>query len=212
MKLKFITCSFFFFMGVSTTALGQKELHQAIETGDKVKYSKLIKDKNTDLNAQDEDGMTPLMSAALAGQVDLIKDLLKRKVQLEKKNKVGDTALAIAVSNEQYKSAKELIKAGAQVDIIVAGEEKDTLLIRAASLNTEITKLILNKDKELLNKTNNSGTTALMQSIRFGQNDIVKLLVSKGANVKIKNNLGQTALDIAKQSNNDLAVQILSKK
>jgi ankyrin repeat protein len=209
---KYIPCLFFLFLGFNATAKIQKDIHKAIETGDKERFLKIIKDKNIDLNVQDEDGMTPLMSAALAGEVHFLKDLLKRNVQLEKKNKLGDTALAVAVSNEQFRIAKELILAGAQVDILVAGDEKDTLLIRAASLDKEITKLILKKNKKVLNKTNDSGTTALMQSVRFGFNDILKILISEGADVSLRNKAGLTALDIAKQSDNSLAVQILSKK
>lgn len=189
-----------------------KALNRAAETGDKVQFKKLLKEKGLNLNLKDEEGMTPLMSAALGGQVDLVKQLLQKKVDLEVTNSAGDTALAVAVTNDQIETAKVLINAGANVDLVVAGDEEDTLLTRAVTSDLHLVKLILKKNKKLINKTNKLGETALMQSIRFGNNDSVKLLLSSGADANIKNKAGLTALDVAKQSNNQSAVQILTKK
>ncbi|WP_413943450.1 ankyrin repeat domain-containing protein [Bdellovibrio sp. HCB-162] len=189
-----------------------KEIQKAAQEGDTSKFMKLAKDKSLDLNAQDEEGMTPLMSAALGGNEKIVQFLLAKKVNLETKNKVGDTALAVALTNDQFDIAKQLIKAGAKVDITVAGDNSDTLLIRSASGNLGTTKLILEKNGNLINKTNKLGETALMKSIEFRYNDITKLLLANGANTKLKNKDGKTALDIAKESNNEEAIKLLSKK
>ncbi|WP_415064166.1 ankyrin repeat domain-containing protein [Bdellovibrio sp.] len=199
-------------MEKTTSAAKVKAVLEAAETGDAEKFNTLLKDKTIDLNAQDETGMTPLMSAALGGNVDMVKKLLAKKVKLELKNQVGDTALAVALTNDQLDSAKVLINAGANVDLIVAGDNEDTLLMRAASNNADITALILKKNKGLINKTNKLGETALMQSIRFGNNDSVKMLLKAGADVKAKNKEGLSALDIAKKSSNEEAVKLLSAK
>ncbi|MBV2169103.1 MAG: ankyrin repeat domain-containing protein [Bdellovibrio sp.] len=199
-------------MEKTTSAAKVKAVLEAAETGDAEKFNALLKDKTIDLNAQDETGMTPLMSAALGGNVDMVKKLLAKKVKLELKNQVGDTALAVALTNDQLDSAKVLINAGANVDLIVAGENKDTLLMRAASNNADITALILKKNKGLINKTNKLGETALMQSVRFGNNDSVKMLLKAGADVKAKNKEGLSALDIAKKSSNEEAIKLLSAK
>lgn len=189
-----------------------KAVVTAAQTGDSSQFNKLIKDKSIDLNAQDEEGMTPLMSAALGGHVGIVKQLLSKKVKLETKNPQGDTALAVALSNDKFEVAKLLINSGANVDITVAGDEGDSLLMRAASNDLKTTELILKKKKSLVNKTNKLGETALIQSTRFGQLDIVKLLLKNGADTKLKDKEGQTALDIAKKSQNQEAVQLLSAK
>lgn len=188
-----------------------KAINVAAETGDNAKLQQLLKDKTLDLNAQDEAGMTPLMSAALGGNVNIVKQLLNRKVKLEIKNVAGDTALAVAVTNDQFETAHALINAGANVDLIVAGDEGDTLFIRAANSSPKTAELILKKNKSLLNKANKLGETALMQSVRFGNNDSVKMLLAKGADTKAKNKAGLSALEIAKQSHNDEAARLLSK-
>jgi ankyrin repeat protein len=188
-----------------------KVLNVAAETGDKMKLKKLLKEKNLEINGQDEAGMTPLMSAALGGQVDVIKQLLAHKAKLEVKNTAGDTALAVAVTNDQFDAARVLIHAGANVDLIVAGDEGDTLFIRAANNDLKTAELILKKNKAVLNKTNKLGENALMKSVRFGNNDSVKMLLAAGADKKAKNQAGLSALEIAKQSHNDEAARLLSK-
>lgn len=202
----------FLLAGVSGKAQGIKELNSAIQIGDAKKVDKILKDKKVNLNDSDEEGMTPLMNAVQGGNIPLIKTILKKKVDLETKNKLGDTALAMAVGEDQSDAAKILINAGANVDVTVSTEKKDTLLIAAAKSHLETTKLILSKNNTLLNKTNTAGDTALMASVRYGYNDIAQLLISKGADTKLKNKAGKTALDIAKESNNDEAIKLLSKK
>lgn len=187
-----------------------QELNQAVHLGDIAKVNTLL--KSVDANSQDEDGNTPLMVAAQDGNVEVIKLLLKKKSSLETKNKIGDTALSLAVGGDQPEAAKILIKAGANVDVLVGGESNDTLLIAAAKSSADITNLILKKNKKVLNKQNKDGETALMESIRYGYNDAAKILLNNGANTKIKNNAGLKALDIAKETHNDEAVKLLSAK
>jgi ankyrin repeat protein len=152
------------------------------------------------------------MSAALGGQKDLVKKLIKLNADLELKNQVGDTALAVAVSNDQFSIADLLIKAGAKVDITVAGDEGDSLFMRAALGSKQTADLILAKDNSLLNKTNRLGETALMKCVLFGNNSMVRHLIKTGADTQIKNNGGLTAFDIAKSTNNDEALKLLSSK
>ncbi|WP_374075679.1 ankyrin repeat domain-containing protein [Bdellovibrio bacteriovorus] len=196
-------------VSASTKAL---DVIKAAEVGDTAKLKKLLKDNKIDLNAQDEEGMTPLMSAAIGGRSEAVKLLLSKKVDLEKKNKVGDTALAVALTNDQYDIGDQLIKAGANVDITVAGDEGDTLLIRVSGDNSKATQTILKWNKALVNKSNKLGETALMRSVQNGLLEATKLLLANGADAKLKNKAGKTALDIAKESNNEEAIKLLTKK
>ena len=49
----------------------------------------------------------------------------------------------------------------------------------------EITKALLKSDTVDINTVSNAGTTALLEACRCGQNDIVKVLVKKGASTTI---------------------------
>lgn len=204
--------TFMLALSLSSQAGGSniKQLNEAIRVDDKAQISKLL--KSVGVNAQDDEGMTPLMNAAQEGNIPVLKEILKLKPQLEIKNKVGDTALAIAVGGDQIEATKILIGAGANVDITVSGENSDTLLIAAARSNAEAARLILEKNKSLVNKTNKLGETALMESVKFGYNDIAKILLKYGADTTMKNREGKSAADLAKSYHNHEALKLLTAK
>ena len=56
------------------------------------------------------------------------------------------------------------------------------------------------------------GMTPLMYAARYNRVEIIKLLKQHGANVKAKDDKGNTALQFAKHSNAQEAVELLSKK
>ncbi|VAW56573.1 hypothetical protein MNBD_GAMMA07-560 [hydrothermal vent metagenome] len=84
--------------------------------------------------------------------------------------------------------------------------------IGAASLFSAIIKHQTNMIKTLLrvgvdlNLKNIEGTTPLMAAAEYGENDIAKILIENGANIKAQNNISETAYDIAmKHKHYDLA-------
>jgi ankyrin repeat protein len=146
------------------------------------------------------------------GNVKALNLLMQKNANLEQRNKFGDTALALAVSNDQDAAAKTLISAGAKVDVAVLSENKDTLLITAAKSSEKTTRLILQKNKKVIDQTNALGNTALMESIIAGYPKIAKLLVQNGADVTVKNNDGKTALDLSKEMKDKGLSDLLTKK
>ncbi|WP_413576008.1 ankyrin repeat domain-containing protein [Bdellovibrio sp. HCB290] len=189
-----------------------ENINKAIELQKNSEVKKHVQSKSFDPAKGDEDGLTPLMAAAMNGNTTALKLILNSKPNLEQTNKFGDTALALAVSNDQDGAAKMLIAAGAKVDIPVLSENKDTLLITAAKSSEKTTQLILAKDKKTINQTNALGNTALIESILAGYTNIAKMLVQNGADVSVKNNDGKNALDLSKELNNPTITSLLSKK
>lgn len=187
-------------------------LNKFIELQKNVEVKKTVQAPSFDPGVSDADGMTPLMSAAMHGNMTALKLLLDKKANLEQRNKFGDTALALAVSNDQEATAKMLIAAGAKVDVAVLSDNKDTLLITAAKSSEKTTRLILQKNKKIIDQTNALGNTALIESVRAGYTNIAKLLIQTGADVAVKNNEGKTALDLSKEMNNKSLISLLSKK
>jgi hypothetical protein len=56
-------------------------------------------DKKADINARNEDGSTTLMWAASTGQAETVKYLLEKGADKGIKDKHGDTAYSLALSN-----------------------------------------------------------------------------------------------------------------
>lgn len=137
-----------------------KELMTAIENREEKKALTLIKKFPIDGKYQGDQKMTHLMMAAIHGQTEVVEALLNKKVPLELKNNVGDTALAVAVGNEQIKIAQKLIAAGAKMNVS-CGDPKSTLLMCAVQVNAlDLIKTILKTHPKEKSKKNSEGQTA----------------------------------------------------
>nr|WP_240702312.1 ankyrin repeat domain-containing protein [Trinickia terrae] len=121
----------------------------------------LAANPKTDLEKLDAAGENAMMLAALNGDADLVKLLIGKDAEVNKK---GWTPLHYAAANGQDEVAQLLIDHSAYID--------------AGSPN---------------------GTTPLMMAARGNHITTVKLLLDAGADLSVKNQLGLTALDFAKQ-------------
>jgi ankyrin repeat protein len=73
---------------------------------------------------------TPLMKAAINGDVEQIKELLSSGAPIDATNAVKNTALSLAVINSNEEAAKTLIDAGASLDMLLRdGKDIFTLVI-----------------------------------------------------------------------------------
>ncbi|UOF00800.1 ankyrin repeat domain-containing protein [Bdellovibrio reynosensis] len=183
---------------------------EAARTGNMESIKESLEQGKLNINSQDEEGYTPLISAAAGGQIDVVELLLKNGADIELKTKKGQTALSAAINGDHYEVAQRLIGAGADVNQVIPNSRKDTLLIGSAGNNLETTKMILEKNKELLNKTNAEGETPLSRSVRFGNHEVTRYLIDQGAKRNIKDKKGLTALDIARQNKDQRTVNLLS--
>ena len=120
----------------------------------------LLTTKGMDVDLSNKQGETPLMFAAINGDLPLVKTLvLKNRAQLDH---IGWTPLHYAASRGQLEVSQFLIDNGA-----------------------------------LVNSLNLGGTTPLMMAVQSGNDYLVKLLLDKGANLQLRNDLGLSAIDIA---------------
>lgn len=105
------------------------------------------------------------------------------------------TALAIALSFGTITASTSL---DAPVKTIVEYDNVSTFckLIRAG--NFEAVKAMVENGTDINRKS--TGLTPLMFAARYNKTDIVKLLIDKGAKLKVKSDNGFTALEYAKMS------------
>jgi ankyrin repeat protein len=81
----------------------------------------------------------------------------------------------------------------------------------ATSGNLDYIKEIISENPGRINEKDKDGNSFLHLAVRAGNADIVKFLVSKGANVNIKDIYGQTPLQIAALSDNaEIVLQLVS--
>ena len=150
-------------------------------------------DPNTvNLNAE-----PALLYALSEGSVKAFEVLAKHpKTNLNVRNKHGESALMLASLRGHLSMAQLLIRRDADVN-----HPGWTALHYASSGgHTEIVQLLLDKSAYIDAESPN-GTTPLMMAARYGNSIAVQLLIDEGADVQLKNQLGLSALDFAKQGN-----------
>jgi ankyrin repeat protein len=74
---------------------------------------------------------------------------------------------------------------------------KTALHLASLNGNVKAADLIIGKSGNIANEQDNAGKTALFYAAKKGHTGMCKFLVSKGADPKIKDNDGKTALDEA---------------
>jgi ankyrin repeat protein len=158
------------------------------------------------------EALTPLMQAANDGNKKAVETLIKEKADLNAKDpEQKRTALYFAISNEHKEVIKLLIENGASLENL--SEDQETALFMATTTNNyELMKLVIKKNKKLVNTPDNEGTTPLMEAGKYGTKKTIEILLTAGAKKDLKNKLGSTALEIAKENKNEDAIKALSTK
>jgi len=140
------------------------------------------------LSAQDQ----ALFNAVNALQPERVKDALRNGANIEAKNNLGKTPLALAAGFGETDIVKLLLENHANVE--ARDNDGNTPLIWAVNLGeTDVVKLLLDNHANFEAKTNH-GSTPLIVAADTGKADIVKLLLDSHANVEAKDNDGYTPL------------------
>lgn len=152
------------------------------------------------VNEVNELNETALFAAADAGNLDVVKELLKysSKESICTKNVSGFDALHKAASQGHHAIVQVLLDHEPGLSKTI-GPSNSTPLISAASRgHTEVVKELLSKDSGLLEISRTNGKNALHLAARQGHVEIVKALLDKDPQLARRTDKkGQTALHMA---------------
>ncbi len=152
--------------------------------------------KGAHVNAQNESGKTALMLAAFYGRINIIKELRNNGGSYKIKDKSGGSVLHYAVDGGNLDAIQFLLMDGHEVDPVDKGGW--TPLIRLASMNGSrdaadvLIKYNCDIDVVDVDKKN-----ALIIAVLNGNLPLVQCLVESGSDLKITNEYGKTAYEIA---------------
>ena len=164
-------------------------------------------------NRPREKEYTPLMRAAVKGQVNEVRALLQKGAEVDAKHPFGFTALMIAAHEGKAEVVKVLLNAGANPNVSVqtlhAGEI--TLLSWAVlSRNLIVVQSLLKAGAEA-NPRTRDGSTPLMMAVNFGSVPMIKTLLAGGADVNFKMFNGYTALMVAADRHEPAIARVLNR-
>jgi len=174
----------------------------------------------------DGGALTALVYAARAGSIDAARVLLEGGADVNQTTRYGWSPLLAATQNQNYRVAKFLIERGANVNLANKGgwtplylatdnrnieggdyptREADLdsldyiafLLDKGANVNARITESTETRTVFTNQWLNEEGATAFLRAAQSGDLELLKLLVSRGADPKINTKLGVTPLAVA---------------
>lgn len=161
---------------------------------------------NTKDNTPTFEGETPLMKAALYGDLEVAKTLIRYGAKIDARDERGETPFLTAAAMGRLEFMKLLADEGANINK-PAQNGYTPLMVAADRGFSEIVDFLLEREAPV-NKKSQNGFTATMAAAKRSP-EILKRLIAKGAEIHAKTDYGATALMVAAYANNPESVKIL---
>lgn len=191
-----------------------EDFFKAIELDNGAAVADLLR-RGFDPNARDPKGQPALIVALRGDSRKAAAALIAAKgLKVEERNAKDESALMLAALRGNLSAARALIELDADVN-----KTGWTPLHYAASGTTQdaaaMVALLL-EESAYIDAASPNGTTPLMMAVRYGTGDVALLLIEEGADPTLKNDLGLTAIDFARQADRadmvDLVAQAVRRR
>jgi uncharacterized protein len=172
------------FLGSVAAVLAQtpKDLATAVQAGASKQALEMIRN-GADVNQAQGEGSTPLIWAVNRQDYDVAKALLKKKANPNAVNEFGATPLTEAARLNDDTLVIMLLDAGAKVDS--ANPDDETALMQAVKNgNLKMAAKLVDSGADVNRIEKFHNQTPLIYAAAGSHQDILKLLLSKGADVK----------------------------
>ncbi|XP_026088542.1 kinase D-interacting substrate of 220 kDa B-like isoform X2 [Carassius auratus] len=189
---------------------GQTPLMLASEQGSLEIVQELIR-RGANVNLDDVDCWSALISAAKEGHVEVVKELLENSAYIEHRDMGGWTALTWASYKGRVEVAKVLLETGANPNTTGQQYSVYPVIWAAGRGHAEIVKLLLEHGGKV-NCSDKYGTTPLIWAARKGHYDCVMHLLENGADVDQEGANSMTALIVAVKGGYTEVVKELLKR
>ncbi|KAJ8270986.1 hypothetical protein GJAV_G00121490 [Gymnothorax javanicus] len=174
---------------------GQTPLMLAAEQGSLEIVQELIR-RGANVNLDDVDCWSALISASKEGHVEIVKELLENSAYIEHRDMGGWTALMWAAYKGRVEVATVLLQNGANPNTTGQLYSVYPIIWAAGRGHAEIVRLLLHHGAKV-NCSDKYGTTPLIWAARKGHYDCVMHLLENGADVDQEGANSMTALIVA---------------
>lgn len=185
---------------------GTSLLGQALTQG-AWKTSKLLIKEGANVNAKDDSGNTPLLTATLFDRYELAKMMVEKGADVNAVGEHGATAMRSALFNNMQNQGESelpfvqfLLEKGFDLTIVCEECNNTTLIMNAAFWSSPeiLAELLKHVDQDFLKRQDADQLNALHYAANAGNLAKVKLLVEAGVPHDTKDKDGATPLEYAK--------------
>jgi microsomal dipeptidase-like Zn-dependent dipeptidase/ankyrin repeat protein len=195
----------------SFMALHPAEIHDAVRKGDLAGVQAMLAKDPGLLNAQDDHGRTPLLTAVALKQEGIFKFLLAAGADVKLADKDGFPPLFLACFFGLADWTEPLIRKGAEIDAHANFLGYSPLHAAARGGHNDcVEKLLANGAR--LDLRDAAGNTPLLLAAANGREEAVVRLLAKGASPHDRDGMGSTTLHLAALAGNEALVRALLEK
>jgi hypothetical protein len=155
-------------------------------------------------------GDAPIVEAVREGSVEKTSAALLGEASVHARSSDGTPLIVLAVAARSLAVVELLVENGARPDDKSKKDETTALTLAAANGDLEIVTYLLDHKADI-DEPGALRETALIKAVRFQRNDVVKLLVERGADRDETDQTGTTALEIAERNGSSAIVSLLKK-
>ena len=194
---------------------GQTPLICAIENN-KLDVAKILIDNGANINTADNEGESPLISAIWNEHLEMAKTLVDKGANINAADNRGNTPLTILEQRDKsttdYTELLEALKkADENIENLITAIRPNPKVSQAAQL-LQVTQLLEDSPGLINNTSTDNNTTPLITAAFYKNQDMVALLLEKGADITAQNSDGHNAITAALWiDNNEIASTLVEK-
>jgi len=170
---------------LSTLALAESPLADAVESGPRDAVYGLIHQEGIDVNAAQGDGTTALHWAAYQLDAGLVGELLSHGAKADTQNRYGASPLGEAVKGANAEIVEMLLAAGANVEA-PNGDGETALMLAARSGSVDVASKLVAAGADVNAREAWRDQTALMWAAEGAHAALVAFLIEQGADVRAR--------------------------
>ena len=153
-----------------------------------------------EVDAKDEFGQTPLMTAAQLGSGDVVGLLLSHHAAPQVRDNSGKTALYFAAEVGSVSVAQRLLEKDVSIINYLDGKQRSALHIAIQREHFDCARILLLQQPHIdIDLQDQNGNTPLLLAVSAGHRmqGFVQLLIRAGPDTELRNKVGQNALSTA---------------
>jgi len=194
-------------LAASGATAADSPLADAAERGDRGAVRRLL-DRQVDVDAAQGDGATALHWAVYRDDIEMSASLIEAGARVDLANNYGVTPFALAARNGSAAILGQLLAAGSDPnDPRHAVNASETpLMVAARSGQADAVEVLLDAGADIDAQESWNGQSALMWAAAEAHDQVVALLVARGAGIAARSNSGATPLLFAARKGSRVAV------